>query len=100
MSLKQELQNENNRGMLQDPLELVVGHSVEELVAGVLDDLVDGDHLTLDSVQEAGPELVAPVHMHAEVTGACLLSKMPFEEYACLRVSFIKLNSIACASKR
>lgn len=48
--------------MLQATPELVVGHCVEQLVAGVLDDLIDGDHFALDPVQEPSAELVAPVH--------------------------------------
>jgi hypothetical protein len=40
--------------------ELVVGHSVQQVVGGVADDLINGDDLTLDAVQEACPKLVPP----------------------------------------
>lgn len=69
------LQEINTSGCCRALPELVVGHGVEQPVAGILDDLIDGDHLALHSIQEAGTVLVTPVHMHAHLRGACVLCK-------------------------
>ena len=39
---------------------LVVRHGIEQVVAGVLDDLIDGDDLALHAIQEPRCELVTP----------------------------------------